>query len=101
MKKYAVSAVVFLMGLVILGAYVAGILQVRKNLTEHHYRYIKAVVESVDNNSSSVVFMDEDGLLWSAYTNDTPGFVPGDKYVLTFDNMGTADITDDEIVDIF
>ena len=45
--------------------------------------------------------MDEGGDLWVSEVDSIDGFRVGDKYIPTFDDMGTSDPYDDELIDIF
>lgn len=78
-----------------------GLKQARTEITKSEQRFSKAVVEEVSGEYNMVTFLDEGGDLWVAEVDSTDGFVEGDKYILTFDDMGTSDPYDDELIDIF
>lgn len=78
-----------------------GLKQARTEITKSEQRFSKAVVEDVSGEYNMVTFLDEGGDLWVAEVDDTDGFKVGEKYILTFDDMGTSDPYDDELVDIF
>lgn len=70
-------------------------------VSKPEYRFSRVVVYEVAAHENTVTFCDTDGDLWDACVENHHGFEIGDKYILTFDNMGTPDIYDDKIVDIF
>lgn len=97
MKSLSVAALFA----VITGSVVAGFFGVRQDIVQANQRFEKAVVDKVSAEESAVFFVDEAGECWCAEVENVQDFIPGDKYVLTFDDMGTPDIYDDMIVDIF
>lgn len=86
---------------VIIGATLAGVTEFHRTTPESEQRFSKAVIEEVSFEYNMVTFLDEGGDLWVAEVDSTDGFVEGDKYILTFDDMGTSDPYDDELIDIF
>lgn len=63
-------------------------------------RYVTAVVDEINKEDSTVTFLDESGELWVAEA-DVACFKCGEGYILTLSDMGTSEVYDDEIVDIF
>ena len=78
-----------------------GLKQARTEFTKSEQRFSKCVVEEVSGEYNIVTFMDEGGDLWVAEVDSIDGFKVGEKYILTFDDMGTSDPYDDELIDIF
>lgn len=94
-------AATLILATVIAIASVCGLKQVRAEITKSEQRFSKAVVEEVSGEYNTVTFLDEGGDLWVAEVDSTDGFKVGEKYILTFDDMGTSDPYDDELIDIF
>ena len=53
----------------------------------------------ISNNNGIVQFQTEDGNGWNI-ENSNIDYVKNDKYIIVFDDMGTIDIYDDEIIEI-
>ena len=64
-------------------------------ITKTHTHEVPAVVEEV--TADCVVLVDNDGEAW-VFEGD--GYEVGQLVIVVFDDMGTADIYDDEIVEI-
>lgn len=65
-----------------------------------HFRVADVEVESVDRQTGIVTFVDNEGEAWTAESVRVSVYSAGEKCTLVFDNMGTEDIYDDEIVAI-
>lgn len=63
-----------------------------------HFRVSDVDVDSVDRQTGIVSFVDNEGEVWEAEVDRTSEYSVGEKCVLVFDNMGTENIYDDEIV---
>ena len=74
-------------------------LRVREEQVVFEFRHENAEVYEVD--SDCVVFCDREGELWAAEVDDANVFQVGDKYTLIFNDLGTPNIYDDEVVGIF
>lgn len=64
-------------------------------VTKTHTHEVPAVVEEV--TADCVVLVDNDGEAW-VFEGD--GYEVGQLVIVVFDDMGTADIYDDEIIEI-
>ena len=62
------------------------------------FRAESASVESVDAESGVIAFVDGDDEVWEIVSEETDKYHPDDGYTLVFNDMGTDDIHDDEIV---
>lgn len=62
------------------------------------FRAESASVESIDTASGVVAFVDSDDEVWEIVSEETDKYHTDDRYTLVFNDMGTEDIHDDEIV---
>lgn len=61
----------------------------------------QTTAEIVRINDNIITFMDADGEEWIAEVGNPAEFDPAGYYIIMFDDMGTADLYDDEILKVF
>ena len=62
-------------------------------------REVWAEVAAINKEAESITLVDESGEEWVAFA-DVEMYAVGDEVMVVFDDMGTADLYDDEIVDL-
>lgn len=62
------------------------------------FRAESVIVESIDVESSIVSFVDPGDELWEITTDEAGKYRVGEEYILIYNDMGSTDIYDDEIV---
>ena len=61
---------------------------------------VNATVYEINTVENLVAFEDTNGDIWVAEVEDASTYELGEVLILVFDDCGTADLYDDEIVDI-
>ena len=62
-------------------------------------REVWAEVTAINQKAESITLVDESGEEWVAFA-DVEMYAVGDEVMVVFDEMGTANLYDDEIVDL-
>ena len=61
-------------------------------------REVWAEVTAINQEAESITLIDESGEKWVAFA-DVEMYAVGDEVMIVFDEMGTDDVCDDEIID--